>query len=68
MEFPPTMTLSFKHTLLALGLAILAGNSLAAKTPARLMAEGDALPDSRYTYAIGRLVLWSAREDGLLEK
>ncbi len=113
------MTLRLKPTLLALGLAILAGNSLAdevqvavaanftapmeqiaadferatghrpllsfgatgkfyaqikngapfavflaadAKTPARLVAEGDALPDSRYTYAIGRLVLWSAKE------
>jgi molybdate transport system substrate-binding protein len=113
------MTLRLKPTLLALGLAILAGNSLAdevqvavaanftapmeqiaadferatghrpllsfgatgkfyaqikngapfavflaadAKTPARLIVEGDAIPDSRYTYAIGKLVLWSARE------
>ena len=113
------MTLRLKPTLLALGLAILAGNSLAdevqvavaanftapmeqiaadferatghrpllsfgatgkfyaqfkdgtpfavflsadAKTPAKLIVEGDAVPDSRYTYAIGRLIPWSARE------
>ena len=30
-------------------------------TPARLVSEGDADADSRITYAIGRLVLWSAR-------
>lgn len=32
-----------------------------AETPARLLAEGVAVPGSRFTYAIGRLVLWSAR-------
>ncbi|HAS50941.1 MAG TPA: molybdate ABC transporter substrate-binding protein, partial [Gammaproteobacteria bacterium] len=31
------------------------------KTPARLEAEGDTVPDSRFTYAIGKLVLWSAK-------
>jgi molybdate transport system substrate-binding protein len=31
------------------------------ETPARLAAEGAALADSRYTYAMGRLVLWSAQ-------
>ncbi|MCL2076447.1 MAG: molybdate ABC transporter substrate-binding protein [Betaproteobacteria bacterium] len=31
-------------------------------TPARLEAEGDVIPGSRFTYAIGTLVLWSARE------
>ncbi|MCP5159106.1 MAG: molybdate ABC transporter substrate-binding protein [Gammaproteobacteria bacterium] len=31
------------------------------KTPARLEAEGDAVPGSRFTYAIGALVLWSAK-------
>ncbi len=35
------------------------------ETPARLAAEGDALPASRFTYATGRLVLWSARPDGV---
>lgn len=30
-------------------------------TPARLAQEGAAVADSRYTYATGRLVLWSAR-------
>ncbi|MBS3934960.1 MAG: molybdate ABC transporter substrate-binding protein [Sulfuritalea sp.] len=30
-------------------------------TPARLEAEGDAVAGTRFTYAIGRLVLWSAR-------
>jgi len=30
-------------------------------TPARLEAEGDALSGSRFTYAIGKLVLWSAK-------
>ncbi len=29
--------------------------------PARLEKEGDALPGSRFTYAVGQLVLWSAR-------
>lgn len=32
-----------------------------AETPARLTAEGFALENSRFTYAIGRLVLWSAQ-------
>jgi len=31
------------------------------KTPARLEAEGDTVPGSRFTYAIGTLVLWSAQ-------
>ena len=30
------------------------------ETPARLEAEGDTVPATRFTYAIGRLVLWSA--------
>jgi molybdate transport system substrate-binding protein len=30
-------------------------------TPARLVAEGHAVAGTRFTYAIGRLVLWSAR-------
>ena len=30
------------------------------KTPAKLEAEGDAVPGSRFTYAVGGLVLWSA--------
>ena len=30
-----------------------------ATTPARLEQEGAAVPDSRFTYAVGRLVLWS---------
>ena len=29
--------------------------------PIRLEKEGDAVPDSRFTYAIGQLVLWSAK-------
>ena len=29
------------------------------ETPARIEAEGLAVPSSRYTYAVGRLVLWS---------
>ena len=29
--------------------------------PARLEKEGDAVPGSRFTYAIGKLVLWSAK-------
>lgn len=33
-----------------------------AETPRRLEAEGLALRDSRFTYAIGKLVLWSPRE------
>lgn len=32
-------------------------------TPARLVAEGLGLADSRFTYAIGRLVLWSKLPD-----
>lgn len=31
------------------------------KTPAKLAAEGAAVPASRFTYAFGRLVLWSAQ-------
>lgn len=33
------------------------------KTPARLEKEGKAAPQSRFTYAIGTLVLWSADTD-----
>lgn len=33
------------------------------KTPARLEAEGDTVPGSRFTYAIGKLVLWSSKPD-----
>lgn len=36
-------------------------------TPAKLAAEGLALPASRFTYAIGRLVLWSA-QTGLVDE
>jgi len=32
-------------------------------TPAKLISEGDALKDSRFTYAIGKLVLWSSTAD-----
>ncbi|PTD97739.1 molybdate ABC transporter substrate-binding protein [Pseudothauera lacus] len=32
------------------------------RTPARLESEGRIVPGSRFTYAIGKLVLWSARE------
>jgi molybdate transport system substrate-binding protein len=32
------------------------------ETPARLEKEGHAIAGSRYTYAVGRLVLWSAQE------
>lgn len=32
------------------------------ETPARLEREGQAVAGSRFTYAVGRLVLWSARE------
>jgi molybdate transport system substrate-binding protein len=35
-------------------------------TPARLMAEGLGLADSRFTYATGKLVLWS-RQPGLVD-
>lgn len=31
------------------------------ETPARLEKEGQAVPGTRFTYAIGKLVLWSAR-------
>jgi molybdate transport system substrate-binding protein len=34
-----------------------------AETPARLEKEGAAVAGSRFTYAIGRLVLWSAKPD-----
>lgn len=33
------------------------------ETPARLEREGAGLPGSRFTYATGKLVLWSARPD-----
>ena len=33
------------------------------KTPAKLVSEGLALETSRFTYAIGQLVLWSAQAD-----
>ena len=33
-----------------------------ARTAARLEAEGEAIPGSRFTYAFGHLVLWSAHE------
>lgn len=33
------------------------------KTPARLEQEGAAVSGSRFTYAVGRLVLWSAQPD-----
>jgi molybdate transport system substrate-binding protein len=36
-----------------------------AATPARLEAAGAAVPGSRFTYAIGRLVLWSSRPGGV---
>ena len=35
-------------------------------TPARLAAEGQAVPATRFTYAIGRLALWSA-QPGLID-
>ena len=31
------------------------------ETPAKLATEGDAVPGSRFTYAIGKLMLWSAQ-------
>ena len=37
------------------------------ETPARLVAEGAAVAASRFTYAIGRLVLWSA-QPGLVDE
>ncbi|MCB1768589.1 MAG: molybdate ABC transporter substrate-binding protein [Candidatus Competibacteraceae bacterium] len=33
------------------------------KTPAKLEIEGDTVPGSRFTYAIGTLVLWSVKPD-----
>lgn len=33
------------------------------ETPARLEAEGQVVAGSRFTYAVGRLVLWSAKAD-----
>jgi len=33
--------------------------------PERLEAEGDAVPGSRFTYAIGRIVLWSLNPDAV---
>lgn len=33
------------------------------ETPAKLEKEGQAVPGSRFTYAIGKLVLWSANAD-----
>lgn len=38
------------------------------KTPAQLEADGLALAGSRFTYAVGKLVLWSAREDYVDER
>ena len=35
------------------------------ETPARLAKEGSAVDSSRFTYAIGKLVLWSAHVDGV---
>ena len=37
-----------------------------AATPARLAQEGLAVPETRFTYAIGRLVLWS-RQPGMVD-
>ena len=37
------------------------------ETPARIEAEGLAVPSSRYTYAVGRLVLWSV-QPGLVDE
>ncbi len=39
-----------------------------AEIPARLEKEGAAVPDSGFTYAIGKLVLWSAQSDLVDEK
>jgi molybdate transport system substrate-binding protein len=36
------------------------------EAPARLVAEGLGVADSQFTYAVGRLVLWS-RQDGLVD-
>ena len=38
------------------------------ETPARLVKEGAAIEDTRFTYATGRLVLWSARPQLVDEK
>jgi molybdate transport system substrate-binding protein len=38
------------------------------ETPARLEKEGHAIAGSRYTYAIGRLALWSAQADKVDDK
>jgi molybdate transport system substrate-binding protein len=35
------------------------------ETPAKLEAEGLAVKGQRFTYAVGKLVLWSARPDGV---
>ncbi|HSV50502.1 MAG TPA: molybdate ABC transporter substrate-binding protein [Burkholderiaceae bacterium] len=35
------------------------------ETPVRLGSEGEAVAASRFTYATGRLVLWSAKPDGV---
>ncbi|MBI5462933.1 MAG: molybdate ABC transporter substrate-binding protein [Gammaproteobacteria bacterium] len=35
------------------------------KTPAKLERENATVPGSRFTYAIGKLVLWSAKPDGV---
>lgn len=33
------------------------------KTPAKLEKEGETIPGSRFTYAVGKLALWSAKEN-----
>ncbi len=33
------------------------------RTPAKLETEGDTVKDTRFTYAVGKLVLWSPKED-----
>lgn len=38
------------------------------KTPARLEKEGETVPGSRFTYAEGKLALWSARKDMVDDK
>ncbi len=35
------------------------------ETPTRLEAEGNTVAATRFTYAVGRLVLWSAKPDGV---
>lgn len=37
------------------------------ETPARLEKVGKVVPGSRFTYAIGRLILWSAKEQGVTD-